>query len=204
MYCGCDEAGRGPVIGPMVVAVVCGNAELMKNIGARDSKTLSEGRREALFTQIQKLAASVEYRILGEEVIDEATFKNELNLLEARAIAGMIKDGNEYTVDSPDVKEERFASLLISLSGNTKIVAEHKADVNYPLVSAASIIAKVIREREVASIKQEIGDFGSGYPSDPKTIWFLKTYSERNGSFPPHTRRSWKTLNRINRSLEDY
>ncbi|MCL5407760.1 MAG: ribonuclease HII [Candidatus Thermoplasmatota archaeon] len=204
MQCGCDEAGRGPVIGPMVVAVVCGDPDSMKKIGVKDSKTISEPIRERMFDQIMKSAASVEYVIVDEEIIDESTLKKELNLLEAKTISKMIRPDNEYIVDCPDVNEERFAKLLTQLSGNIDIIAEHKADVNYPLVSAASIIAKVTREKEISKIKIEIGDFGSGYPSDERTIAFLKNYFRKNGRLPPHVRKSWKTVNTITSTLDDY
>ncbi len=204
MLCGCDEAGRGPVIGPMVIAVVCGDQEIMREIGARDSKALSEKSRERIYDRIVEKAASVQYVIISEKEIDEATRMNELNLLEAKTIAGLIKKENEYIIDCPDVNEERFARLISELSGNDKIISKHKADVNYPLVSAASIIAKVKREKEVLKIKKEIGEFGSGYPSDERTIAFLKGYLAKNGTLPPHVRRSWKTVEKIVTSLDRY
>ncbi|MEM0134038.1 MAG: ribonuclease HII [Thermoplasmatales archaeon] len=204
MLCGCDEAGRGPVIGPMVIAVVCGESEIIRKVGVRDSKLLSEATRESMFKQIMEAAESVEYVVVNENQIDEATFKNELNLLEAKTIASLIKPENEYIIDCPDVNEERFSKLLVELSGNEKITSKHKADVNFPLVSAASIIAKVTREKEIAAIKSEIGEFGSGYPSDERTITFLKEYFREKGRLPPHVRRSWKTVNRITSRLDNY
>lgn len=204
MLCGCDEAGRGPVIGPMVIAVVCGRQETMKEIGVKDSKMLSEARREELSSLIRKKAMSVKLEIISEEEIDDATQKNELNLLEARVMAKMFEKGKEYIVDCPDVNEQRFADLLTQMTGIKGITSEHKADEKYPLVSAASIIAKVTRENEISRIKMEIGDFGSGYPSDPRTISFLRDYLLENKKYPPHVRKSWKTLDRINRTLFDY
>ncbi len=204
MLCGCDEAGRGPVIGPMVIAVVCGESDAIKRIGVRDSKMLSEATRERMFEEIKRIANSVEYIVVDEKQIDEATFKNELNLLEAKTISKLIKPANEYIVDCPDVNEERFAKLLTELSGNGNIVSKHKADVNYPLASAASIIAKVTREREISQIKLEIGEFGSGYPSDERTISFLENYFKLNRKLPPHVRKSWKTVNKITSNLDQY
>ncbi|MCL4446974.1 MAG: ribonuclease HII [Thermoplasmatales archaeon] len=204
MLCGCDEAGRGPVIGPMVIAVVCGDSESIRRIGVKDSKKLSESTRELMFDQIERIASSVEFVIIDENEIDNATFKNQLNVLEARAMAKLIKPENEYIIDCPDVNEERFSGLITELSGNKKIISKHKADVDYPLVSAASIIAKVTREREVSKIKEELGEFGSGYPSDERTITFLKDYFKRYRKLPPHVRRSWKTVNNITSTLEDY
>lgn len=204
MKCGCDEAGRGPVIGPMVVAVVCGDSEPMRRIGVRDSKALSERTRELMYDRIFKAASSVEFIIVGEEEIDRSTFRGELNLLEAKTISRLIKKENEYVIDCPDVNEERFSRLLTELSGNEKITSKHKADVEFPLVSAASIIAKVIREREISKIKEELGDFGSGYPADERTVSFLRDYFKRNRKLPPHVRRSWKTVDAVTSKLEDY
>ncbi|MEM3312980.1 MAG: ribonuclease HII [Thermoplasmatales archaeon] len=204
LRCGCDEAGRGPVIGPMVIAVVCGDDSLLHEIGVKDSKKLSQKRREYLFEQITKVSDSVDYTIVSEEEIDGAVIKNELNILEARIISRMIKNGMEYVIDCPDVDEVRFTELLISLTGNHKIRAEHKADEKYPTVSAASIVAKVIREREIGNIKAQLGDFGSGYPSDKRTIDFLRSYYEKYRSLPPHIRKSWKTINSITGTLNSY
>jgi ribonuclease HII len=204
MICGCDEAGRGPVIGPMVVAIVCGDSDSFKKIGVKDSKMLSESKREFLLEQIMNIAKSVEYVIVREEEIDRATYKKQLNLLEAVTISSMIKQENEYIVDCPDVNEERFSRLLTELSGNKKIISRHKADINFPLVSAASIVAKVLREREISKIKEELGDFGSGYPSDTRTVTFLRNYFMKNGRMPPHVRRSWKTIYSITSKLEDF
>ncbi len=204
MNCGIDEAGRGPVIGPMVIAVVCGDPEKIRNIGVRDSKTLSEATRERMFDAIVKSADHVEFIVVREEEIDDSTFKNELNLLEAKVISRLIKPGNDYTIDCPDVNEERFSRLLTELTGNSGITSRHKADVNFPLVSAASIIAKVTREREISKIRREIGDFGSGYPSDERTISFLKDYFRKNRKLPPHVRKSWKTVNNITTDLFEY
>jgi len=204
MICGCDEAGRGPVIGPMVVAIVCGDSDSFKKIGVKDSKMLSESKREFLLEQIMNIARSVEYVIVREEEIDRATYKKQLNLLEAVTISSMIKQENEYIVDCPDVNEERFSRLLTELSGNKKIISRHKADIDFPLVSAASIVAKVLREREISKIKEELGDFGSGYPSDTRTVTFLRNYFMKNGRMPPHVRRSWKTIYSITSKLEDF
>lgn len=204
MKCGCDEAGRGPVIGPMVIAVVCGNDDVFRALGVRDSKMLSPQRREVLFERIHEVSDSISHVIVKEEEIDRAVSKNGLNTLEAQVISGMIREGNEYVIDCPDINERRFTDLLVKMTGNVNIRAEHKADLKYPLVSAASIVAKVLRDREVARIREEIGDFGSGYPSDPRTVEFLRSYFKKNGRLPPHIRKSWKTVNSITGTLDSY
>ncbi len=204
MLCGIDEAGRGPVIGPMVIAVVCGHNETFRSIGAKDSKLLTEGRRESILSNILEASEYHNFIIIGEEKIDEAVSKNLLNFLEAKYIASLMQKGNSYIVDCPDINEARFKKILSDISGIDDIIAEHKADLNYPVVSAASILAKVTREREIEKIKREIGDFGSGYPSDPRTINFIKEYYRKNNVLPPHTRKSWKTVKNITGTLDWY
>ncbi|MEM0141101.1 MAG: ribonuclease HII [Thermoplasmatales archaeon] len=202
--CGCDEAGRGPVIGPMVIAIVCGDEAVLRNLGVRDSKKLSESRREFLYDKILNVSQWVDYRIVTEEEIDRAVSNNGLNILEANIISKMIKPGTVCLVDCPDVNEGRFTELLVRLSGNVHVRAEHKADEKYPAVSAASIIAKVVRERKISEIKNDLGDFGSGYPSDRRTIEFIKNYYAEHRSLPPHVRKSWKTINLVKPTLDSY
>jgi len=204
MLCGIDEAGRGPVIGPMVIAVVCGNNETFRSIGAKDSKLLTEGRRESILSNILKISDYHNFVIIGEEEIDEAVSRKRLNFLEAKHIASLMQKGNSYIVDCPDVNETRFKKILSDISGIDDIIAEHKADLTYPVVSAASILAKVMRESEIENIREEIGDFGSGYPSDPRTINFLMDYYRKNRVLPPHTRKSWKTVKNITGTLDWY
>ncbi len=204
MLCGIDEAGRGPVIGPMVIAKVCGKQETFQNLGARDSKLLSERRREAIFEKFKELGVHFQYFIVSEEEIDRAVSMNRLNLLEADYISKLVEKGHSYIVDCPDVNEARFKDLLIEKTGVTDIISEHKADFNYPVVSAASIVAKVIREEQVALIRKEIGNFGSGYPADPITRSFLLNYINEKGKLPPHTRKSWKTVRNMLTNLDRY
>ncbi len=123
-----------------------------------------------------------------------------LNYLEtihmAKVIDALCVD--EVFVDAPDVNPPRFTMELAELLTTTpRIVAEHKADVNYAVVSAASIIAKVERDLEVAALREIHGDFGSGYPSDPDTIAFLESWVKRQSSQPEFARKSWKTWERI-------
>ncbi|MDA4116608.1 MAG: ribonuclease HII, partial [Thaumarchaeota archaeon] len=105
---------------------------------------------------------------------------------------------DEVFIDAPDINPARFTKELMELlSSRPKIVAEHKADVNYAVVSAASIIAKVERDRDIAELRALHGDFGSGYPSDPDTITFLESWMKSNSSRPEFARKSWKTWDRI-------
>ena len=202
MICGVDEAGKGPVMGPMVVAAVSvENAKLIENLGFKDSKLLSSQRRLELFNLI-KQNYSYEIEIINVEKIDEYRMKNQLNLLNRKAFEKVISKLNPKVayVDAADVNEERFGrEIKVNLTNpnDTDVISMHKADSMIPVVAAASIIAKQTRELEIKKLKKEIGDFGSGYPSDERTIKFLKSYFHDNSRWPPGTRKSWKTIERI-------
>ena len=190
MICGVDEAGKGPVMGPMVVAAVSvENAKLVENLGFKDSKLLSSQRRLKLFNLI-KQNYSYEIEIINVEKIDEYRMKNQLNLLNRKAFEKVISklNPNVAYVDAADVNEERFGrEIKINLTNpnDTDVISMHKADSMIPVVAAASIIAKQTRELEIKKLKKEIGDFGSGYPSDERTIKFLKSYFHDNSRWPP-------------------
>ena len=202
MICGVDEAGKGPVMGPMVVAgVSVENAKLIENLGFKDSKLLSSQRRLELFNLI-KQNYSYEIEVINVEKIDEYRMKNQLNLLNRKAFEKVISKLNPKVayVDAADVNEERFGrEIKVNLTNpnDTDVISMHKADSMIPVVAAASIIAKQTRELEIKKLKKEIGDFGSGYPSDERTIKFLKSYFHDNSRWPPGTRKSWKTIKRI-------
>ena len=211
MICGVDEAGKGPVMGPMVVAAVAvKNAKLIENIGFKDSKLLTPQKRKELFDLIkQNYRYAVE--IIGPEKIDEYRRKNQLNLLNRKAFEKVIikLNPNIAYVDAADVNEERFGrEIKINLTNenDTDVISMHKADSKIPVVAAASIIAKQTRENEIEELKNKIGDFGSGYPSDERTIKFLKSYFNDNLKWPSGTRKSWKTIERIRpvRKLSDF
>ncbi len=200
MSCGVDEAGRGPVIGPMVIAGVCASREKLIALGVRDSKKLSPKRREFLAGEIKKIADKVFIRVVEPEEIDAMREEMTINELEVRIFAEVIEKlrGEEIFVDAADVNEERFAAEILSfLSYSPKIISKHKADDIYPEVSAASIVAKVERDRLIEKIAEEIGEFGSGYPADERTKEFLKEYYDEHGELPPHVRKSWKSAKRL-------
>ncbi|NPA47432.1 MAG: ribonuclease HII, partial [Thermococci archaeon] len=197
------EAGRGPVIGPMVVAAVVieeGRVEDLSSIGVRDSKKLSPARRERLFEEILSTVDEIKVRVVPPEVVGDPAVN--VNDLEVQVFGDVLNSlslrPSVIYVDAADVDAERFASRLRErLSYEALIVAEHRADDRYPVVSAASIVAKVIRDREIEKIREVYGDVGSGYPSDPRTRRFLEDYLREHGDFPPVVRRSWKTLKKI-------
>jgi ribonuclease HII len=216
LTCGIDEAGRGPVLGPMVMAGVLvdekGSLKL-KKMGAKDSKMLTPKQRNALFGKIIKAALAYKIAIVPVEEIDAALKSNTMNLnwLEAHTTAKILNElkPEKIFVDSPSVNTAKYKSYLLNLLENKKIqaIVEHKADVNYVECSAASILAKVTRDAEIEKLKKEIGiDFGSGYLSDPATIKFMnENYKKHEDIF----RKTWTPYKLLadtsnNRKLSDF
>ena len=200
MLAGIDEAGRGPVIGPLVVAIAIAEDESkLRALGVKDSKLLLPMQRKKLFFQLQK-TIMFEYKVIDIKEIDRAVQNNQLNNLEANAFAELINKHipEKVVVDCPVMNTEKFAAELYrKLRKKTILVAENKADLNHSIVAAASIIAKEIREQEVEKLKKQIGlDFGSGYPSDPKTKAFIKEHYNHFDIF----RKSWQTYKDIKNS----
>jgi ribonuclease HII len=213
MICGVDEAGRGPVIGPMVIAGVALKSESRLNgLNVRDSKKCTPKRREQLALEINKIAKQ-EVIIVSASDIDTLREGLTMNQIETKVFASVIEKlrPDIAYVDSADVNEERFGTdIKNELDFKLEIISKHRADENYPIVSAASIIAKTTRDAEIRNIKKEIGEeIGSGYPSDTVTIRFLERWIGKHGSPPPHTRLSWSTTQRImsrmkTKKIEDY
>jgi len=207
LIAGVDEAGRGCVLGPLVIAgVLMKEDDLPKlvQLGVRDSKCLSPRRRETLAVEIKRIIVECNViKLLPRDidlVVESGRKLHKLNRLEAQAMAKIIellKPDVAY-VDASDVLEERFKHhILECLHFKAKIVSEHEADRKYPIVSAASIIAKVERDREIEELKKKYGDFGCGYPTDPKTIGFLQQSLEKFGEYPDCVRKSWKPAKRV-------
>lgn len=204
---GVDESGRGCVLGPLAVAGVSvdsGSLRELADLGVKDSKLLSPSQRDSLFPEIKRVCKRVEVSRIPPKVIDRYVSRGKkyrrLNYLETIHMAKVIDalGVEEVFVDAPDTNPKRFKSELAELlTCKPRIVAEHKADVNYAVVSAASIVAKVERDRDIAELRELHGDFGSGYPSDPDTIAFLESWVKRKSSQPEFARKSWKTWDRI-------
>jgi len=209
--CGVEEAGRGPVIGPMVMACcwVDENGEgLLREIGCKDSKMLTPQQREGAFERLHTLEqegrAGFTLTILSPQEIDAAVrgSRDNLNKLELRTSATLInaalksKHGAQITkalIDCPTKNTVQYAAdIKALLDKSIEVIAEHKADVKYPVVSAASIIAKVTRDAEIEKLKKRFGNLGSGYPADPFTQAFLReNYGKRECA---HIfRKSWAT-----------
>jgi len=210
---GVDDAGRGSVIGPLVIAGVLieekDQSKLME-LGVKDSKLLSPHRREQLAEGIRRLVLQCHVIMLSPAEIDHVVEKgrklHKLNRLEAQTMARVItvlKPDVAY-VDASDVLADRFKEHIAEeLPFKVKIISEHKADAKYPVVSAASIIAKVERDRSIEELRQKFGEeMGSGYVADARTVRFLQKWLERFGAYPDFVRKSWKPAKKLKEANE--
>ena len=204
IICGIDEAGRGSLLGPIIVAGVCVTKKSISEMvekGIKDSKLLSPKKRQVLFGHLINLAESICVCRINIEDIDFHVLRNNLNLLEAEAMAITIRNmkSDKTYVDSCDVNPSRYQRTIKSFlkQNNTKLISMHHADRLNIVVSGASIIAKVIRDSEISKIRLKYGDVGSGYPSDKKTIKFVKEWFRQKNEIPPFARKSWKPAKMI-------
>jgi ribonuclease HII len=204
---GVDEAGKGPVLGSMFAAGVLASSDAVPDAVA-DSKTLSPERRETLAATLReddRIAIGVA-EIPVERIDAPETDMNTLTVeAQAEALAAVAEAGKSSgladpevgltgIVDAGDTNAARFGRRVAdAVPFEVEIRAEHAADETYPIVSAASIVAKVERDAHVSTLADEYGDVGSGYPSDPTTREFLSTYVEECGELPPVARESWQT-----------
>jgi ribonuclease HII len=211
---GVDDAGRGPIIGPLVIAGVLFLEDRSRDLtamGIKDSKLLTPHSRTQLASKIREQAFKVSVVMVEPKEIDEVVLHGgrlrKLNFFEAKVMAQVISElaPAEAYVDASDVNEKRYRDTILGFLQpelkNIRIVSEHHADRTYPIVSAASIIAKVQRDEMVEELHREYGDFGSGYITDPKTIDFLKEWREQHSEYPPIVRLSWKTIKEIEREI---
>ena len=214
MYVGVDEAGKGPVIGPMVAAAVRADPESLP-ADVDDSKRVAPARRAAIAGELRASdAVDVAIAAVGTAEIDAPdTDMNALTVRgQARAVRTVARPGDRVVADAGDTSESRFANRLGALVGgdattdavdvagadaveNVAVDAAHGADESDPVVGAASVVATVARDARVAAIDAVYPEYdvGSGYPSDPTTRGFLRGYAADHGDVPPHARRSWAT-----------
>ncbi|MBY9020709.1 MAG: ribonuclease HII [Candidatus Lokiarchaeota archaeon] len=205
IICGIDEAGRGPVLGPMVICGVCfleAELKLLEDIGVKDSKKLTSKKRSELAKIIKSECENYKTIIVSAQEIDAREKKRiTLNKLEELKMAEIIEElrPNIIYIDAADVKEARFGKSIQNLLKYSpfKIISKHKADDLYPIVSASSIIAKDMRDSIIEELKKKYGDFGSGYPSDVRTIEFLRKWIIEKKNSPPFARKSWETTKKI-------
>lgn len=211
LICGIDEAGRGPVIGPMVLCGVALDSHklgYLRDLKVKDSKQLSPAQRERAFRELTTVGAH-HIVIVEPAEIDAAVQGSEnLNWLEARKAVEILEklQPQRAIMDCPSPNLQAYTGFMLKLlSYPLDLSCEHKADANHEIVAAASIIAKVTRDRIIEEIKREHNvDFGSGYMSDKKTADFIKAHPDF-----PHIRKSWapyqKIVNeRVQKGLGDF
>ena len=213
---GLDEAGRGCVLGPLYVGAAVfwseEDEDYFRKIGVKDSKQLTAEKRDSLFLEIKKHCYST-YETISVEEIDNGNLNDlEFNVMVSLAKKVMCQCTAAYFIereftlyiDCPDQDTESHAKRIknaLPHSCSVDVISEHKADDKFVVVGASSIVAKVLRDREIDRIKNlylsEYGDFGSGYPSDVRTRNFLEKYYEINKKFPIETRMKWGTIEKI-------
>jgi len=210
---GIDDAGRGPVIGPMILAGCLLDEDAkneLKKLGVKDSKQLTQKRREFLEVKIKESAKAFDSVVILPEEIDKSNAEGvKLNEVEAIACAKIINKINKgaekikIILDCPStsiLKWQDFLKTKVDNLSNLEIVCEHKADQNHVAVSAASILAKCIREREMKNLREKYGkDIGSGYTSDPLTKKFLTKNKKKLNSHGIF-RKTWITWKKIDKS----
>lgn len=206
LIAGVDEAGRGAIIGPLVIAGVsidAGKEEALRKLGVKDSKLLSPKRRENLAEKIEEIAKDIIVIKVAACRIDRYRKDGvNLNKIEAIKFADVInhlKPEKTY-VDALDVNPQRlelFLKKMIQYDG-AMLVVEHKADHKYPVCSAASIIAKVARDEEIEQLKKKYGDLGPGYTSNEITMKWLRDWLEKHKKFPDIVRKTWVTVSVLN------
>jgi len=209
---GIDDAGRGPVIGPMVLAGCLLDSKIekeLKKLGVKDSKQLTQKRREFLSNKIKQKAETFEITLTSPSEIEQKNEQgiklNELEAIKAAKIINKINKGYKkikVIVDCPSPNIRKWTDFLktkINNLSNLEISCEHKADKNHVSVSAASILAKTVREKEMDKLRKKYGNHvGSGYPSDPLTLRFLEKHAHKHtkdGIF----RKTWETWKRVKR-----
>jgi ribonuclease HII len=211
---GIDEAGRGPLIGPLVIcvaAIVENKEQELKELGVKDSKLLTERQREDILKELIKIIHYELIMIQPSEIDDALTSPNtNLNWLEADHGAALLNKLNvklddnisRCIIDCPSTNIKAYTDYVRKKVDNDeiKLVVEHKADFNYLIVGAASIIAKVTREKELEKIKKKLKiDFGSGYPSDPRTKEFLEKH-HADKEYSHLFRKTWEPYKKISKS----
>jgi len=203
---GIDEAGRGPVVGSMFIGgflVEEEDLESVEELGVKDSKKLSDMKRENLRGRLEEFGDVFLEEITADD-IDDLREVMSLNEIELKGFADLIEraEPDKVIMDLPEPDGDRFIGkvkdLLDSNGEGIDFTAEHGADDTFPVVSAASIVAKSARESHVEELHRKYGyEFASGYPHDKPTIECLEKFVEEKGELPPETRLSWSTAERI-------
>jgi ribonuclease HII len=200
---GIDEAGRGCILGPMVIAGIAiphAHEEKLRKMGVKDSKQLSPARREELAKKIEGIASIVVLEVAACKIDNYRKQGISLNRLEAMKFAEILnlQKPHRAFIDGPDTNLPKFHRHLKTMSPDgIELIIEHFADSKYPVVSAASIIAKVERDKKIEALRKEYGDIGSGYTSDPVTKKWLEDWMKNHRELPECARKSWITAEEL-------
>lgn len=217
---GVDEAGRGCVVGSLVIAAYAIEEEKLdelKKLGVKDSKLLTLQKREQIFPELLKLGKAAFVENTAEEITQLMRKRISLNEIEAMKAAGALHElqqtleGKQISgiyVDSCDGVAKKFEYRLRKyFRPSAPLICEHHADFKYVVVGAASIVAKVCRDRSIEEIKKLVGkDFGSGYSHDERTIAFLKENIHEK-HVAKHVRHTWATAKNLKQTqvkLDDF
>jgi ribonuclease HII len=202
---GIDEAGRGSVLGPLVIGAFCcaeDRLATLRGTGVRDSKRLSPRRRKVVYALLPAVGECRSIS-LTPRTVDRYVVRGALNELELESFAALVREFRPDVayVDACDPIAERFGRRLAELAGTgARIVSRHKADRDFPVVSAASVVAKVRRDAAMDELLHTSGEtLGSGYPSDPETKECVARHARDGGRVPTWMRRSWETVQRVKR-----
>lgn len=205
---GVDEAGRGSIIGPLVVAGVSlqeSKISRLKEIGVKDSKLLTAKTRTKMYDEIISIVDQYQIQVIDAGEVDDSVFQKGLNKLEAKAMARIIDQLHavEVYVDCCDINPDRYRqSILSHLDRKLTVHSLHHADRINTAVSAASILAKVTRDSNVQKIRMRHRGIGSGYPSDEQTMQFLRQFVAKRKCAPAFARKSWKPMQAMLAGLE--
>ena len=201
MLAGLDEAGRGSVLGPLVIAGVLVDRSALrhlKRMGVKDSKLLSRVKRNALFSQIKNIVEDYSIVVIKPSSIDRYVRRGKLNILEAKFMNTIIKRLEPTTAFVDACSDpSHFRGLMKGMTHyNCRINAINHGE-RHVAVAAASVLAKVKRDSEIEKIRMEHGDIGSGYPSDEKTLEYLSKWINAYRKVPNFARSSWKPVRKM-------
>jgi ribonuclease HII len=206
-----DEAGRGSIIGPLVIAGISIKQDRimdLHHIGVRDSKMLTAKARTSLFAIVSEMVDSLCIYKIDCSVVDENVFSKGLNKLEAETMAYVIDNlkADMVYVDSCDTDPGRYKHYIESrlITSKSKLYSMHHADSLNIVVSAASIIAKFVRDGEIQEIRKTHCNIGSGYPSDVKTMRFIRNWVSEYKCAPRFARKSWRPLREMLEEVSTY
>lgn len=203
---GIDEAGRGSLVGPLVVGGFMIDDSLipkLKEKGVTDSKKLSPEKREELSIWLKTVGVHKSIKVSAEEIDMKNKVGFNLNRLEISKMIQIIKElsPDVAVIDCMSANESKIKALFES-EVSCKIVCECKADVNHVIVGAGSIIAKTVRDAEIRELEKSFGTIiGAGYPSDERTINFARK-ALKNPSWLKHVRHSWDTFEKLKAESE--